>query len=253
MLTNAYQAEYGRSSGAQVSVVTKSGGRDYRGSAYWYRRQESFNANTWINNRNRGRALATDPDSRVGLKPINRQSDIGFTVGGPCRSAATTRTSNRLFFFFALEHQQRFTPPADPRRVRVPTELERRGDFSQKRRQQQPALHLIRDYQTGLPCTATDTRGCFQDGGVLGRIPANRLYAPGLAILNIYPLPNAPAAPTTTTRRRSPADRSARGHRPRRLAGERRVARLRPLLQQHEQRRRGHRPLRPFASAPTCR
>ena len=62
ILTNAYSAEYGRSSGAQVSLVTKSGGRDYRGSVYGYRRQESFNANTFINNRERGRALADRPD-----------------------------------------------------------------------------------------------------------------------------------------------------------------------------------------------
>ena len=48
----------------------------------------------------------------------------------------------------------------------------------------------IRDYSTGLPCSASDTRGCFQDGGVLGRIPANRLYAPGLAALNIFPTAN---------------------------------------------------------------
>ena len=39
----------------------------------------------------------------------------------------------------------------------------------------------------GLPCSAADTRGCFQDGGVLGRIPANRLYAPGLAVLEHLP------------------------------------------------------------------
>ena len=48
----------------------------------------------------------------------------------------------------------------------------------------------IRDFSTGLPCSATDTRGCFQDGGVLGRIPANRLYAPGLAALSIFPQAN---------------------------------------------------------------
>ena len=62
ILTNGYQAEYGRSSGAQVSLVTKSGGRDYRGSAYGYRRQESFNANSFINNRERGRALRDGPE-----------------------------------------------------------------------------------------------------------------------------------------------------------------------------------------------
>ena len=194
ILTNAYQAEYGRSSGAQVSLVTKSGGREYHGSAYGYRRQESFNANTFINNRERGRALQTDPSTRVGLKPINRQTDTGFTIGGPVPLGGYNKDHNRLFFFGAFENQQRFTPPANPNRVKVPTELERHGDFSQSRDSNNNLYNLIRDYQTGLPCTAADTRGCFQDGGVLGRIPANRLYAPGMAILNAYPLPNANGA-----------------------------------------------------------
>jgi hypothetical protein len=48
----------------------------------------------------------------------------------------------------------------------------------------------IRDYQTGLPCNASDTRGCFADGGVLGRIPQSRLYQPGLNALNLFPQPN---------------------------------------------------------------
>ncbi len=190
LLTNSYQAEYGRSSGAQVSVVTKSGGRDYRGSTYWYRRHESFNANSWINNRDRGRALQTDPASRVGLKAINRQSDIGYTIGGPVPLGGYNQDRNRLFFFFAQEHQQRFTPPSDPRRVRVPTALERQGDFSQSLDNNGRPFPYIRDYATGLPCSATDTRGCFQHQGVLGRIPPDRLYAPGVSILNIYPLPN---------------------------------------------------------------
>jgi len=49
----------------------------------------------------------------------------------------------------------------------------------------------IRDYTLNKPCSATDTSGCFMDAGVLGRIPKSRLYQPGLAILNLYPLPNA--------------------------------------------------------------
>ena len=83
ILTNAYQAEYGRSSGAQISMITKSGGSRYTGRAYWYRRHEGMNANSWINNRNRGVALATDPNSTVGKKAISRQSDIGYFFGGP--------------------------------------------------------------------------------------------------------------------------------------------------------------------------
>ena len=78
-------------------------------------------------------------------------------------------------------------------RFRVPTELERRGDFSQSLDNQGVLFNLIRDASTGLPCTAANTTGCFQDGGVLGRIPQNRLYGPGVQTLNyngLLPLPN---------------------------------------------------------------
>jgi hypothetical protein len=190
LLTNAYQAEYGRSSGAQVSIVSKSGGSKVNGSTYFYKRHEGLNANSWINNRERGIALAIDPNTRTGLKAINRQSDFGYTVGGPVPIAGYNSSRNRLFFFFAQEHQKRFTPPATPNLVRVPTELERRGDFSQSFDNNGRLYPYIRDYTTGLPCSASDTRGCFQDGGVLGRIPQNRLYAPGMTILSAYPLPN---------------------------------------------------------------
>ena len=63
---------------------------------------------------------------------------------------------------------------------------------------------------TGLPCSAANTSGCFQAGGVLGRIPADRLYQPGINTLNIYPSPNfsggsginyTSQAPTTNPRR----------------------------------------------------
>ena len=190
LLTNAYQAEYGRSSGAQVSIVTKSGGSKFNGSTYFYKRHEALNANSWLNNRERGIALAADPNTRTGLKAINRQSDFGYTFGGPVPIAGYNSGHNRLFFFFAQEHQKRFTPPGTPNLVRVPTDLERRGDFSQSLDNTGRLYPYIRDYTTGLPCSASDSRGCFQDGGVLGRIPQNRLYAPGLAILSAYPLPN---------------------------------------------------------------
>ena len=73
----------------------------------------------------------------------------------------------------------------------MPTLLERQGDFSQSTDNTGARFNLIRDASTGLPCTAADTRGCFQDGGVVGRIPQNRLYGLGLNILKIYPEPNA--------------------------------------------------------------
>ena len=61
-----------------------------------------------------------------------------------------------------------------------------------------------------LPCSASDTRGCFQDGGVIGRIPQSRLYANGIAALNIFPLPNFSAGSGVNYTSQVPSDRPRR-------------------------------------------
>ncbi len=95
----------------------------------------------------------------------------------------------KLFFFFSQEYQRR-NDPVSQRQARVPTALERQGDFSQSVDASGNPFPYIRDYTTGLPCNASNTSGCFQDGGVLGKIPANRLYQPGLNILKMFPTAN---------------------------------------------------------------
>jgi hypothetical protein len=178
ILTNAYQAEYGRAVGGQVQVVTKSGTQDFHGSGYWYGRRSEWNAETWINNR----------DGRK--SPKTSRNDGGYTIGGPVYIPGKFNSNkNKLFFFFSQEHQRR-TDPASERKARVPTALERAGDFSQSVDSSGNPFPYVRDSTTGLPCSAADTRGCFQDSGVLGRIPQSRLYGPGVNILNIYPTPN---------------------------------------------------------------
>lgn len=176
VLTTSYQAEYGRSAGAQISAVTKSGSQQFHGSLYADRRKDDLNSNTWLNE---ARGL---PKQRI------NQSDEGYTLGGPI---GRPNGGSKLFFFVNQEWQQ-VKSPNDQRRVRVPTELERRGDFSQTLDNAGRPYNLIRDSTTGLPCTAIDTRGCFADGGVLGRIPQNRLYDLGLRVLNMYPTANTP-------------------------------------------------------------
>jgi hypothetical protein len=180
VLTNAYQAEYGRAVGGQLQVVTKSGTQDFHGSGYWYGRRSGWNANTWLNKR-------VTPE----IEPAKTsRNDRGYTIGGPVFLPNFNESKTKLFFFWSQEFQSR-TDPANERLARVPTALERAGDFSQSVDTSGNLFPYIRDYTTGLPCGPANTAGCFQDGGVLGRIPASRFHPLGQRILNIYPTANA--------------------------------------------------------------
>jgi hypothetical protein len=77
-------ADQGRSSGAQVALVTKGGTDQLHGSAYWYNRNTDFAANNFFNNRN-----------GVPLPKLNRNM-FGASVGGPIKKG-------RLFYFVNFE------------------------------------------------------------------------------------------------------------------------------------------------------
>jgi hypothetical protein len=182
VLTQGYQAEYGRSSGLQITAVTKSGTNRFRGSAYDYKINSDWNETPWLQAHN------GDP------KPVNKRDIYGYSIGGP---VGRPGGDNKLFFFYS--HEFRPTDSAinngNPIRLRLPTALERAGDFSQTRDNNGNLFNLIRDHTTGLPCTATNTAGCFQSGGVIGKIPQDRLYGAGLGVLQRYPLPNVEQVP----------------------------------------------------------
>jgi hypothetical protein len=177
VLTQGYQAEFGRSSGLQITAVTKSGTNRFRGTAYDLLTNSDWNSNRKVNQLN-GDA-----------KPVAESKTLGYSIGGPVGKPGG---SNKLFFFYS--HEYRPTHNAinngNPIRLRLPTLLERQGDFSQTVDNNGALFNLIRDASSGLPCTSTNTSGCFQDGGVIGKIPQSRITPLGLAILNRYPTPN---------------------------------------------------------------
>ena len=83
VLSSAYQAEYGRSSGLQISGVTKSGTNQFHGSFFDIERNGTWNANSWSNEQN---GIA---------KPVTRERDYGYTIGGPIgRAGVTTACSS---------------------------------------------------------------------------------------------------------------------------------------------------------------
>ncbi|MEP6914707.1 MAG: carboxypeptidase-like regulatory domain-containing protein [Acidobacteriota bacterium] len=174
VLTSGYQAEYGRASGVQVTAVTKSGTNRFRGSVYDVQRDSKWYANSKTNKINGD------------VKPTLKEKDWGYSIGGPIGKPGG---NNKLFFFYAQEFSPR-TRGNDVVRYRFPTALERAGDFSQTTDNNGVLYPYIRDPQVGGACSAADQTACFRDGGVLGRIPQNRLYDVGLNILKLYPMPN---------------------------------------------------------------
>jgi hypothetical protein len=174
VLTSTYQAEYGRSSGLQITATTKSGTNRFSGSVYDVERSSRWNSNSRTN------ILNGDPKGKVD------ERDWGFSIGGPVGKPGGR---NKLFFFFSQEFAPR-TAGNGVQRFRVPTELERQGDFSKTRDNLGALFPYIKDPLITGTCSATNQTACFQDGGVTGRIPANRLYQLGLNILKMYPLPN---------------------------------------------------------------
>ena len=95
-----FQAEYGRSSGATITVVTKSGTRDFRGTAAYYRRNEKFNTNTW----DRRRQCDAGQVASCAKAPY-RFDNTAWTIGGPVLVPGTGFNQNRdkLFFFFSQD------------------------------------------------------------------------------------------------------------------------------------------------------
>ncbi len=164
VLLNNYQAEYGRNGASFINIVTKSGGLQYHGSAYWYKRHETWNANNFFNNR-----------TGVPL-PIYRYSTIGATLGGPAPLEKVWKNSkDKVFFFYSFEKSWVKNPQA-VRQVMTPTDLERRGDYSQTL-DQNGARILIRD-----PLANANFPNNI--------VPASRISRNGQAMLNIFPLPN---------------------------------------------------------------
>ena len=176
VVTSGYQAEYGRSSGLQINTVTKSGTNQFRGSVYDVERRSKWNMTSQTN------ILNGDP------KAVQNERDYGGAIGGPVGKAGG---KNKLFFYANLEYNPRDVG-GTVNRFRVPTALERAGDFSQSLDNLGNLYPYIKDPLIAGTCSATNQTACFKDGGVLGRIPSSRLYTAGMNILKWWPSANLP-------------------------------------------------------------
>ncbi len=163
VLQSNFTAEFGRTAGPVINVVSKGGSAEYHGAAYWYKRNEALNANDFFNNRN------GVPRAKY------RYDTVGWNFGGPIAFGGFNKSKNKLFFFFSQEIQPN-TRPGGLRVYTVPTQLERQGNFSQSL-QPNGSLYVINDPTTGRP---------FPDNIV----PVSRLNTDGQKLLGVFPLPN---------------------------------------------------------------
>jgi Carboxypeptidase regulatory-like domain/TonB-dependent Receptor Plug Domain len=166
ILLNTYRAEYGRTGGGQVQIITKSGGSRYAGNLYYYGRNEDLNANNFFNNR------AGRPTPRY------RFNTYGGNLGGPVPAV------KNLFFFYSLEAPIT-ERPGNLLSWTMPTELERQGNFSQTLDSAGRPI-FIRDPRSSAPCSATTGgAGCFANN----IIPPELINPNGRALLNLLPRP----------------------------------------------------------------
>ncbi len=107
-----YDAQYGRSGGGQVNVVTKSGTSEFHGDAYEFVRNTIFNADDFFNN------------SANGVTPPFKYNDFGYTFGGPFYIPGHYNTDkSKTFFFWSEEWRRTRTPGTDIFVLPAPAEL----------------------------------------------------------------------------------------------------------------------------------
>jgi hypothetical protein len=172
---NSFSAEFGSNGGTVVNVVMKSGTNNFHGSGWWFGQRKELNANDFFSN-------------REGIPREDATRDqYGFSITGPIKKSKT-------FFVFDLEKvRQNYKSLVS---ARVPTELERQGDFRQT---------LVPDPETGElvpvkiynPFNLVD--GIRQPFTVDGVIDSNLIDPVGQNLINAYPLPTGPLDLSTMT------------------------------------------------------
>jgi hypothetical protein len=175
LLNNSYRAEYGNSGGSQLQIVSRGGTSQYRGSAYYYGRYEKFNSVEFFRARSQ-RLNGVEP-----FPPKYRFNTWGANFGGP-----VFKDRRNLFFFYSMEAPL-VKRPQSVQTWRMPSALERNGDFSQTYDAQGRLVNIRDPRKTGQACNAvTGGPGCFT-GNVIPKelINPNQMQA----MLNLMPLP----------------------------------------------------------------
>ncbi len=169
ILTNAMPAEFGRTAGGIISIVSKSGTNEFHGNLFEFLRNDNLGANEFFANRF-GRA-----------RPVLAYNQFGGALGGPVKR-------DKVFFFANYEafRERRSSQATNT----APTALERAGDFSDTRNSAGDLIGIF-DPTTTRPDPARPG-GFLRDAFPGNRIPASRIDPVGRSVLTYLPAPNLP-------------------------------------------------------------
>jgi Carboxypeptidase regulatory-like domain/TonB dependent receptor len=165
--TNTYDAQYGRTGGGVVNMTLKSGTNTFRGQAWNFLKSDRLNSNDVLN-RSQGQP-----------KPPYQANQYGITVRGPI-------ARSRTFYMGTFEGLRERVP--FPQIASVPTEAERRGDFSRSYTDQVTPLVIYDPLTTTCNAAGQCTRTPFPNNV----IPADRINPIASRLLSLYPLPTLP-------------------------------------------------------------
>ena len=135
VLTGNNTAEYGRNSGGQVAMVTRSGTNEFHGDGFWFYRTPRLNANEWQNNLdNLGKAQL-------------QQNIFGGGMGGPI-------VKNRTFFFVEVQALRARSSTATTRTVSPRLRARAYCDMSKAAATSPPARRARRWTPPAIRCPA---------------------------------------------------------------------------------------------------
>jgi hypothetical protein len=174
VLTNIFDAQYGRTGGGIITTTTKSGTNEWHGSVFERYYDDRLNANSWSNNRNR---IA---------RPDRVQNNYGFQTNGPIWIPKLFDGRNRLFYMLSFDsspssslYTSQFTTPL--------VEM-KRGDFSNLLAGDGRRVTIYDPSTTRLGTGGAYVRDPFQGN----RLPASRINPVGSKIVSYYPDPTGP-------------------------------------------------------------
>ncbi len=184
--SGAYSAEFGRSGGGNINIVTKSGGKKLHGTLFEYLQNSELNANGW--QRNRVPATAR--------RISNRRNHFGGSLSGPLRIPRLL-TGNSTFFYFDYEGRRNRDPYSGF--FTVPTARQKQGDFSETRNFQGNPITIYNPWTTRVDpaAPARYLRDPFPNNRIdcqaVNPATGKRFCDPvALAAIRYYPEPNLP-------------------------------------------------------------